>query len=48
MWSADSHKRRYENDWVVDILPGNGEYDWDTTIMNAVHINCARMRAVRN
>lgn len=26
-WSADSHKRRYENDWVVDILPGNGEYD---------------------
>ena len=26
-WSEDSHKRRYENDWVVDILPGNGEYD---------------------
>lgn len=26
-WSRDSHKRIYENDWVVDILPGNGEYD---------------------
>lgn len=26
-WSADSHKHQYENDWVVDILPGNGEYD---------------------
>ena len=26
-WSAESHKREYENDWVVDILPGNGEYD---------------------
>ena len=26
-WSEDSHKRLYENDWVVDILPGNGEYD---------------------
>ena len=26
-WSEDSHKRLYENDWVLDILPGNGEYD---------------------
>ena len=26
-WSEESHKRKYENDWVVDILPGNGEYD---------------------
>lgn len=26
-WSADSHEHKYENDWVVDILPGNGEYD---------------------
>ncbi len=26
-WSEESHKRLYENDWVVDILPGNGEYD---------------------
>ena len=25
-----------------------GNMTWDTTIMNAVHINCARMRAVRN
>ena len=26
-WSADSHKRKYENDWVVDILPGTETYD---------------------
>lgn len=26
-WSEDSHKRKYENDWVVDILPENDEYD---------------------
>lgn len=26
-WSEDSHKRKYENDWVVDILLGNDEYD---------------------
>lgn len=26
-WSEDSHKRKYENDWVVNILPGNDEYD---------------------
>ena len=26
-WSRDSHKRTYDNDWVVDVLPGNGEYD---------------------
>lgn len=26
-WSEDSHKRKYKNDWVVDILPGNDEYD---------------------
>lgn len=26
-WSEESHKRKYENDWVVDILPGNGEYE---------------------
>lgn len=26
-WSRDSHLRKYENDWVVDILPGNGDYD---------------------
>ena len=26
-WSEDSHKRKYENDWVVDILPGNDEDD---------------------
>lgn len=26
-WSKESHKRKYENDWVVDILEGNEEYD---------------------
>ena len=26
-WSEDSHKHKYENDWVVDILTGNDEYD---------------------
>ena len=26
-WSEESHKRQYENDWVVDILEGCGEYD---------------------
>ena len=24
-WSKNSHKHQYENDWVVDILPGNDE-----------------------
>ena len=26
-WSEESHKRKYENDWVVDILPANDEYE---------------------
>ena len=26
-WSKESHEHIYENDWVVDILPGNDEYD---------------------
>lgn len=26
-WSRESHERKYENDWVVDILPGNDAYD---------------------
>lgn len=26
-WSEESHKRKYANDWVVDILEGNEEYD---------------------
>ncbi len=26
-WAEDSHKKIYENDWVVDVLPGNEEYD---------------------
>lgn len=26
-WAEESHKKVYENDWVVDVLPANGEYD---------------------
>lgn len=26
-WAEESQKKQYENDWVVDVLPGNGEYD---------------------
>lgn len=26
-WSEESYRRKYENDWVVDILEGNEEYD---------------------
>ena len=26
-WAASTQERRYENDWVVDLLPGNGDYD---------------------
>ena len=26
-WALQSHQRLYENDWVVDILEGNDEYD---------------------
>lgn len=26
-WAEESHMKRFENDWVVDILPGNEEYD---------------------
>ena len=26
-WSKESHEHIYKNDWVVDILPGNDEYD---------------------
>lgn len=28
-WSADSHKRKYENDWVVDILEGGANDDFE-------------------
>ena len=28
-WSADSHKRKYENDWVVDILEGGVNDDFE-------------------
>ncbi len=26
-WAESTQKRRYEEDWVVNLLPGNGEYD---------------------
>lgn len=26
-WSVNSHKCEYENDWIVDILEGNDEFD---------------------
>lgn len=26
-WAENTKERRYENDWVVDLLPGNGNYD---------------------
>lgn len=26
-WAESTHKRMYENDWVVNLLPGNGSYD---------------------
>ena len=25
-WSERTHEKRFENDWIVDVLPGNGEY----------------------
>lgn len=34
-WAEESHKKRFENDWVLDVLPGNEKYDLDMTIMNA-------------
>ncbi len=26
-WAAESKERRYKNDWVVDVLPGNQSFD---------------------
>lgn len=26
-WAEESHKRKYENDWVVDVLEGNDQYE---------------------
>lgn len=26
-WAKSTKERRYENDWVVELLPGNGDYD---------------------
>lgn len=26
-WAQNTHLRTYENDWVVNLLPGNGRYD---------------------
>ena len=27
-WSAETHKRKYENDWVVDVLEKSGDYEF--------------------
>ena len=43
-WSADSHKRRYETTGSLIFCRETGNMTWDMTIMNAVRINCARMR----
>lgn len=26
-WAESTHERKYENDWVANLLPGNGSYD---------------------
>ena len=26
-WAEESHKRKYENDWVVDVLEGDGQFE---------------------
>lgn len=26
-WAKSTHKRIYENDWVVDLIPGNSDFD---------------------
>lgn len=26
-WAAESKQRKYENDWVLDVLEGNGDFD---------------------
>ena len=43
-WSEESHKRKYENDWVVDILPEMNRMTLAMIITNVVSVNCARMR----
>lgn len=49
-WSTDSHKRKYENDWVVDILEGgaNEISSLAMIIIHAASAVCAGMRAVSN
>ncbi len=27
LWAESTHKRTYENDWVVDLVPGDGTFD---------------------
>ncbi len=27
LWAKSTHDRKYENDWVVDLLPGDGSFD---------------------
>ena len=28
VWSKETHQHRYQNDWVVDVLEGSGDYDF--------------------
>lgn len=47
-WSEESHKRKYENDWVVDILPGMMSMILDMIILSVEFVSCAMMRDARN
>ena len=49
-WSADSHLRRYENDWVVDIIEGTPQDDFElaTTIIPAVSVISVGMKDALN
>lgn len=50
-WSADSHKRKYENDWVVDILEGGANDNFELAKylcrMDYVLADMMHMRLVR-
>ncbi len=49
-WSADSHLRRYENDWVVDIIEELLKMilNLATTIIPAVSVISVGMKAALN
>lgn len=45
-WSEDSHKRLYENDWVVDILPGMVNMTLGMIITNVGRASFVKTRGV--